>query len=95
MPTCYRQSRSFGSDLRGYVITQEAQTLTHWCYLPASKSKGPFAEHQMELGDCGMRVAWCCLAIWLGHRNHREGGIHAHRKIILFINTGTHTSTQI
>lgn len=43
-----------------------------------------------------MRVAWCCLAIWLGHRNHREDEIHTHKEIILFIiNTHAHTHPDI
>jgi hypothetical protein len=59
--------------------------------LLADKSKSPFVKHQTELGKCGMCVAWCCLAIWLGHRNHREDEIHTHKEPILFINTCTRT----
>lgn len=42
-----------------------------------------------------MCVAWCCLAIWLGHRNHKEDGIHTHGEAVLFINTATHTHTPL
>ena len=62
--------------------------------LLAQKSKSPFVERQKELGECGLCVSWCCLAIWLGHRNHREGEIRTHKEIILFINTHTHSHTH-
>ena len=62
--------------------------------LLAQKSKSPFAEHQKELGECGLRAAWGCLAIWWGHRNQRGWDSHP-QGIILFINRHTHTYTCI
>ena len=62
--------------------------------LLARKSKSPFAEHQKELGECGLRAAWGCLAIWWGHRNQRGWDSHP-QGIILFINRHTHTYTCI